>query len=299
LEQSAEEVAQMDNTLAGKYILVTGATSGMGKVTARRLAERGATVVIAGRNSEKTQATVQEIQQRVPKSEVRSLVADLTSLAQVRALAQAYRDACPQLDILIHNAGGMFGERQLTVDGLEMTFALNYFAPFLLTGLLLDTLKASAPSRIITVASVQHVGKQVPFDDLTHEKGYKALQVYAESKLMVILFTYALARRLQGTSVTANTLHPGVVATNFGKDAGGIWPALFTILAPFELSPEKGAQTALYLASSSAVANESGQYFVKSQPARSSETTYDVAVQERLWTLGEQFTGLANSKSAP
>jgi retinol dehydrogenase 12 len=225
----------MDGTLDGKYVLVTGATSGMGKVTARRLAEQGATVVVTGRTAEKTQSAVQEIQKQAPQSAVRSLVADLTSLAQVGALAQAYRDSYPRLDALIHNAGGMFGNRQLSGDGLEMTFALNHFAPFLLTSLLLDTLKASAPSRIVTIASAQHAGKQVPFEDMTHEKGYKPLEVYAESKLMAIMFTYALARRLQGTNVTANTLHPGVVATNFGKDAGGIWPAMFTVLAPFDL----------------------------------------------------------------
>jgi NAD(P)-dependent dehydrogenase (short-subunit alcohol dehydrogenase family) len=283
----------MEGTLGGKYVLVTGATSGMGKVTARRLAEQGATVVIAGRNAEKTQYTAQEIQKQVPHGAVRSLTADLTSLAQVRALAQAYRDAYPRLDTLIHNAGGMFGKRQLSDDGLEMTFALNHFAPFLLTSLLLDTLKASAPARIVIVASAQHAGKQVPFEDMTHEKGYKPLQVYAESKLMAIMFTYALARRLQGTNVTANTLHPGVVATNFGKDAGGMWPAMFTVLAPFELSPEKGAQTALYLASSPEVADVSGEYFVKSKPARSSKESYDVAAQERLWTLSEQVIGHA------
>jgi retinol dehydrogenase-12 len=288
----------MDATLEGKYVLVTGATSGMGTVTARRLAEQGATVVLVGRDAEKTQATVREIQKRVPTSDVRSLVADLSSLAQVRALAQAYRDSSPRLDVLIHNAGGMFGKRQLSADGLEMTFALNYFAPFLLTHLLLDTLKASAPSRVITVASAQHAGKQVPFEDMTHQKGYKPLQVYAESKLMAIMFTYALARRLHGTGVTANALHPGVVATDFGKDAGGMWPAMFTVLAPLSLSPEKGARTAIYLASSPDVADVSGQYFVKSKAARSSSASNDVASQERLWTLSEQVTGLAAPQSA-
>ena len=288
----------MEGTLEGKYVLVTGATSGMGMVTARRLAERGATVIVVGRTAKKTQNTVQEIQKQVPNRDVRSLVSDLTSLAQVRTLAQAYRDAYPRLDALIHNAGGMFGKRRLSGDGLEMTFALNAFAPFLLTGLLLDTLKASAPSRIVTVASAQHAGKQIPFEDMTHEKGYKPLQVYAESKLMAIMFTYALARRLQGTEVTANTLHPGVVATNFGKEAGGMWPAMFTVLSPFELSPEKGAQTALYLATAPDVANVSGEYFVKSKPARSSKESYDVAAQERLWTLSEQVTGRAAPQSA-
>ncbi len=285
----------MDGTLAGKYALVTGATSGMGKVTARQLAERGAIVVLTGRSAEKTQATAQEIQRLVPQSDVKSLVADLTSLAQVRSLAQAYRDAYPRLDILIHNAGGMFGTRQLSADGQEMTFALNVFAPFLLTQLLLDPLQASAPSRIITIASAQHAGKQVPFEDMTHQQGYKPLQVYAEAKLMAIMFTYALARHLQGTTVTANALHPGVVATNFGKDAGGAWPLMFTVLAPFELSPEKGAQTAVYLASSPEVATVSGQYFVKSKPAPSSEASHDTAAQERLWALCEQVTGITAS----
>jgi NAD(P)-dependent dehydrogenase (short-subunit alcohol dehydrogenase family) len=174
-----------------------------------------------------------------------------------------------------------------------MTFALNYFAPFLLTNLLLDKLKASAPSRVITLASAQHAGKQAPFDDLTHASGYKPLDVYAQSKLMAIMFTYELARRLEGPGVTANTLHPGVVATNFGKDEGAMWRAMFTVLAPLSLSPEKGARTALYLASSPDVATVSGKYFVKSKPGPSSEASYDVAAQQRLWAIGEQMTGLA------
>lgn len=282
----------MDTTMAGKHVLVTGATSGMGKVSARQLAQRGATVVITGRNAEKVQTTLREIQEQVPDGAVRSLIADFSSLIQVRALAQAYLDAYPRLDVLLHNAGAMYGTRQLSADGLERTFALNVFAPFLLTGLLLDSLKASAPSRIITIASAQHVGKQVPFEDMTHEQGYKPLQVYAESKLMAIMVTYALARRLEGTEVTASTLHPGVVATSFGKEAGGMWPALFTVLAPLSLSPEKGATTAVYLASSPEVANVSGQYFVKSKPTRSSPPSYDLAAQERLWGVCEQVTGL-------
>ena len=284
----------MAGPLEGAYMLVTGATSGMGKLTALRLAQQGASVVIAGRNPDKTQAAAQDIQRQAPGSNVQFLVADLTSLAQVRALAQAYQRAYPRLDALINNAGGMFARRQLSVDGLEMTFALNYFAPFLLTHLLLDTLKASAPARIITVASATHVGKRVPFDDLTHEQGYKPLDVYAESKLMAIMFTYALARRLEGTGVTANTLHPGVVATNFGKSEGGMWNAMFTALAPFSLSPEKGAQTAIYLASSPEVATVSGQYFIKSRPARSSGASYDVAGQQRLWAISERLTGLTS-----
>jgi retinol dehydrogenase 14 len=180
-----------------------------------------------------------------------------------------------------------------------MTFALNYFSPFLLTHLLLDTLKASgsagAPARVITVGSMTHMGKLVPFDDLTHAKGYKALDVYGESKLMAMMFTYALARGLVGGGVTSNTLHPGVVATNFGKEAGAMWRMMYAALAPMSLSPEKGAQTAIYLASSPDVATTTGKYFVKSKPAHSSEASYDVAAQERLWAIGEQVTGLAAS----
>lgn len=286
----------MERTLEGKRMLVTGATSGMGKVTALRLAQQGASVVLVGRNHDKTEATAQEIRRQAPQSDVQFLVADLSSLAQVRTLAQAYQSAYPRLDVLINNAGGMFARRQLSADGLEMTFALNVFAPFLLTHLLLDTLKANSPARIITVASATHVGKHVPFDDLTHEKGYKPLNVYAESKLMAIMLTYELARHLEGTGVTANTLHPGVVATNFGKDArGSIWPVMVTLMAPFSLSPEKGAQTALYLASSPDVVNVSGQYFVKSRPARSSDASYDVSAQQRLWAICERLTGLTAS----
>jgi NAD(P)-dependent dehydrogenase (short-subunit alcohol dehydrogenase family) len=282
----------MERPLDGKRILVTGATSGMGQVTALRLAQQGAAIVLVGRDQDKTQATAREIRRHAPQSEVQVLVADLSSQAQVRSLAQAYQSAYPRLDVLIHNAGGMFGRRQLSVDGLEMTFALNVFAPFLLTHLLLDSLTASAPARIITVGSATHVGKHVPFDDLTHEHGYKPLNVYAESKLMAIMFTYALARRLDGTGVTANVLHPGVVATNFGKSAGPMWRAMFTVLAPVSLSAEKGAQTAIYLASSPEVATVTGQYFIKCKPARSSEASYDVAAQQRLWAISEQLTGL-------
>jgi NAD(P)-dependent dehydrogenase (short-subunit alcohol dehydrogenase family) len=279
-------------------MLVTGATSGMGKVTALRLVEQGATVVITGRNRDKTEATARELQQRAPKGDVRALVADLTSLAQVRTLAQEYRKSYSRLDALIHNAGGMFAKRSVTEDGLERTFALNYFAPFLLTNLLLDSLQASAPARVVTVASAQHKGQSVPFEDMTHEKRYAPLQIYAESKLMAIMFTYALARRLQGTGVTANTLHPGVVATNFGKDEGGMWRAFFTLLAPFERSPEQGARTAIYLASSPDVADVSGQYFVDSKVAHSSDASHDVTAQERLWTLSKQLTGLTSSDPA-
>jgi NAD(P)-dependent dehydrogenase (short-subunit alcohol dehydrogenase family) len=286
-------VKQIEGPLAGKIMLVTGATSDMGNVTALRLAQQGATVVIAGRNPDKTSATVQALQRQAPQGEVRSLMADLSSMEQVRALARAFREGYPRLDVLVNNAGAMFARRQLSADGLEMTFAVNFFAPFLLTNLLLDTLKASSPAHVITVASAVHAGKVVPFDDMTHEKGYKPLQVYAESKLLAIMFTYELARRLEGTGVTANVLHPGVVATSIAKGAGPLLSTVFALLAPTQRSAEEGARTAIYLASSSEVASVSGRYSVKSKPARSSDASNDVAAQQRLWALGEQATGLA------
>jgi NAD(P)-dependent dehydrogenase (short-subunit alcohol dehydrogenase family) len=284
---------QMEGPLAGKIMLVTGATSGMGTVTALRLAQQGATVVIAGRNPDKTSTTVRALQRQALQGEVRSLVADLSSMEQVRALARAFRDSYPRLDVLVNNAGAMFARRQLSADGLEMTFAVNFFAPFLLTNLLLDMLKASAPAQFITVASAVHVGKAVPFDDMTHETGYKPLQVYAESKLLAIMFTYELARRLEGTGVTANVLHPGVVATSIAKGTGPLMSTVFALLAATQLSDEEGARTAIYLASSPEVASVSGRYFVKAKPARSSDASNDVAAQQRLWALGEQATGLA------
>lgn len=282
----------MERTRDGKFILITGATSGIGKVTAMRLAEQGASVVIVGRDTHKTQTTAQEIQRQAPTSAVRFLLADLSSQAQVRALALEVQRTYPRLDALINNAGALFPRRELTVDGLEMTLAVNYLAPFLLTHLLLDLLTASAPARIITVASATHAGKRVPFDDLNHEQRYHPLSVYGESKLMTIMFTYELARRLEGTGVTANALHPGAVATNFGKSAGGLWSVLFSMFAPFSISPEEGAQTSIYLASSPEVANVSGQYFVKSKPIRSSAASYDLAAQHRLWMVSERLTRL-------
>ena len=281
----------MDSTLADKYILVTGATSGMGKVTAQRLAERGATVVIVGRNAEKTQATMEEIQQRVPKSAVRSLVADLTSRAQVRALAQAYRDTYPRLDVLVNNAGGMFGARQLSSDGLEMTFALNHMAYFVTTELLRPRLKPGA--RIVTTASNAHRGAKLDFDDLQSRKWYSGFPVYSKSKLCNILFNRALARRLKGSGVTANALHPGFVATRFGDNSGGLMRAVFKVAKPIgAISPEEGARTITYLASAPEVADISGEYFYECKIATPSPEARNDEDAERLWEISEGIAAL-------
>lgn len=282
----------------GKIVLITGATNGIGQITAQALAQRGATVVIVGRDTSRTERAAQEIKRQAPDSAVHTLLADLSSQAQVRRLAEEFQTRFPRLDVLVNNAGAVFAKRQISVDGIEMTLALNHLAPFLLTNLLLDTLKASDHARVVTVASAAHVGTRIPFDDLNHEHGrYQNFVVYGQSKLMNIMFTYELARRLAGTTVTANTLHPGFVATNFGKSNGGWWDTVFTLIRPFAISPEQGAQTSIYLASSPEVATITGQYFAKRRPIKSSSASYDREAQQRLWAVSEELT--ARSASAP
>ncbi len=283
----------MRENLAGKTILITGATNGIGYIAAHALAEMGATTVIVGRNADRAQASVATIQRETGNTDVHALTADLSSQAEVRALAATFQAQYPRLDVLLNNAGAIFMSRQTTVDGYERTFALNHLAPFLLTHLLLDRLKADAPARVVTVASMAHAGHTIDCDDVNQTaRGYSAWRVYGESKLANVMFTYALARRLEGTNVTANTLHPGFVATGFAKNNGALWQLAMTLARPFAISPEQGAQTSIYLASSPDVAIVSGRYFVKRQPAKSSAASYDIAAQEQLWTLSEQMTGV-------
>jgi NAD(P)-dependent dehydrogenase (short-subunit alcohol dehydrogenase family) len=274
----------------GKIALITGATSGIGYATARGLAIRGARLVISGRDSALTRRVASELA-RVTRAGVTPLVADLASQAGVRRLAEEVNSQFDHIDILINNAGGVFTHRQLTVDGIEMTLALNHLAPFLLTRLLLERLKASPRGRIITVASEAHRGVRVPFDDMNHARGpWRTFQVYGQSKLMNIMFTYELARRLDGSQVTANALHPGYVATNFGKNNGGLWKTLFALGQPFAISAEQGAQTGIFLATSPAVAQTTGKYFTRSKPASSSRESYHLEEQQRLWRMSEELT---------
>lgn len=287
-------MAQTVETLAGKTVLVTGGTSGIGYIAARTLAGMGATVAIVGHHAARAQGAAARIQRETGAASVQALVADLSSLEQVRSLAEQVQQRYPRLDVLLNNAGGVFMGRQTTVDGYERTFAINHLAPFLLTNLLLDRLKADAPARIITVSSMAHQGQRIHLDDLNQKRrGYSAWRAYGESKLANLLFTYALARRLAGSGVTANTLHPGFVATNFAKNNGPLWQVFMTLARPFAISPERGAQTSVYLASSPEVANVSGRYFIRSKPAQSSRASMDVDAQEELWRLSEQMTGLA------
>jgi retinol dehydrogenase 12 len=277
--------------LSGKVILVTGATEGIGRVTAERLAGMGTQVIILGRNPSKTAAVAAAIRQSTG-ARVEVLVADLSILAQVHGAAQEFLAHHNRLDVLVNNAGAIFTSRQVSADGYEMTFALNHLGYFLLSMLLLDTLKASAPARIVNVSSGAHQVASLDFSDLQSEKSYTAFGAYGRSKLANIYFTYELARRLEGSGVTANCLHPGFVATNFGASNGGIFRPIFRLGQIFALSPEKGAQTSIYLASSPAVDGVSGKYFDRKRAVASSSVSYDREAAARLWAISLQMTGL-------
>ena len=273
----------------GKVCVVTGASSGIGRVTALGLAERGATVVLVCRNEEWGAPVLEEIERRGGIGTATLLVADLSSQRQVRAVAAAFLERFDRVHVLINNAGiAGWGTRLVTEDGLETTFAVNHLAPFLLTGLLLDQLKASAPARVITVSSAAHKNFALDFDDLQGERRYSGFGAYSRSKLANILFTRELSRRLEGTGVTANCLHPGVVATGIFRDLPRWLRVVFT--SPLVLSPEKGADTLLYLATAPEVAELSGLYFVRRKPARTSRISCDPAVARRLWEASEALT---------
>jgi retinol dehydrogenase-12 len=273
----------------GTTCLVTGATSGIGQATAARLAELGATVITVARDRARGAQAAAAIRRRAPRARVEVLTADISRLGQVRALAAQVHDRYDRLDVLVNNAGVAKFRPQLTPDGLGVTFATNHLGPFLLTNLLLDQLRHSAPARVITVSSDRHTQQRsVPWDDLEpgHDCTYKA------SKLLNILFTYELARRLAGTGVTANCLSPGFVRTELGREATGAFRVFLRLARPFQTSPDAGAQTSVYLATSPEVAEVSGRYFEKCAPAESSALSRDPAAAERLWQLSAQLSGL-------
>src|ERR1051326_3052548 len=278
-----------ETRMQGKICLVTGSTSGIGKVTARELAKQDATVVLVSRNRAKGEATLAEIKQATGNPNVDLLVADLSLLEDVRHLAAEFQQAYPHLHLLVNNAGGAYPKRKLTSEGFETTLAVNYLAPFLLTELLLDTLKASAPARIVNVASAAHTSGSIDFDNLQGEKRYGTMKNYSQAKLALLLWTYELARRLEGTGVTVNALHPGVVASNFFGGISGTAARVMSLFKPFLLTTEQGAQTTLYLATSPQVEGVTGKYFVKSQEKKSSSLSYDQALGSRLWEVTEQL----------
>src|ERR687896_1437129 len=283
--------------IEGKTCLITGSTSGIGKEIAIGLAKMKANVVLVGRNKAKCQATLEEISRNVSinsnKDRVSYLLADLSSQASIQQLANEFLDRYESLDILINNAGVFLSRRLITVDGIEYTFAVNHLAPFLLTNLLLERIKASSPSRIITTSSVAHRGAHINFDNLQFEKGrYNGVEAYRQSKLANILFTTELARRSTGSGVTSNCFHPGGVRTNLVQSSPWYYRLIWTIIGPFLVSPNKGADTAIYLASSSMVENVSGEYFVNRKSVDPSGLADDPQLAAKLWMKSEELTGI-------
>ncbi len=276
----------------GKVVLITGGTSGIGKAAARMLAGLGAEVVVTGRSKEKGEAVVEEIRRESDNSEVYLLLADLAVQAEVRRLTKEFEASHDRLDVLINNAGLVQDRRAETPDGIEMTLAVNHLAPFLLTNLLLDLLKKSAPSRIINVSSTAERFGKMDLDDLQSKRRYRAFPVYGKSKLANIMFTYELAERLKGTGVTANCLHPGSINTNFGNNNRSPMTLLFRAFKPFMRSPEEGADTIFYLAASPDVEGMTGKYLSDRKVMTSSEESYDENLRKKLWEASEELTGL-------
>jgi NAD(P)-dependent dehydrogenase (short-subunit alcohol dehydrogenase family) len=274
--------------------MVTGATAGIGEVTARELARMGATLIGVGRNPEKCQATAQQIKAETGNPDVTFMVADLSSQAEVRRLAEEFKRQYQRLHVLVNNAGAVFNRRQESVDGIEMTMALNHLNYFLVTHLLLDLLKASAPARIVNVSSDAHQPARINFDDIEARTRYSGWTMYGQSKLANVLFTYELSRRLEGTGVTVNALHPGFVATNFGHNNGSLMRMGMKLLQRFAArTPAQGAETSIYLASSPDVEGVTGKYFSDRRAVQSSAASYDQAAARKLWEWSDQMTARA------
>ena len=278
--------------MAGQTVLVTGGTGGIGQATAIGLAAMGARVGVTGRDISRTRAAAADIAAASGNPAVDPFPADMSSQAEVRRLAGEVLAAYPRLDVLVNNVGGFWATRRVTADELEHTFAVNHLAPFLLTSLLLDRLKASAPARIVTVSSGAHATGKMNFDDLLGERRYSGQEAYSQSKLANVMFTYELARRVEGTGVTATVLHPGVVRTGFAAEDPSPMLKVFLPLIRLSLkTPEKGAATSIYLASSPEVAGVTGKYFVGGKPKTSSPSSYDTAAASRLWQISLDLTG--------
>jgi NAD(P)-dependent dehydrogenase (short-subunit alcohol dehydrogenase family) len=274
-----------------KLVVVTGATAGIGKVTARELARKGAQVVIVGRDPEKCEHVVRELRNASGNPAVEFMVADLASRAAIRRLAAEFASQYERLDVLVNNAGAVNVRRLESPDGIELTFALNHLNYFLLTLLLLPVLDRSPSARIVNVASDAHFGGALRLDDPEYKRQrYFGFTAYAQSKLANIMFTYALARRLEGTTITANALHPGFVSSRFATNNGGIYRLVPLVARLMGVSEDVGARTSVYLASSPEVEGVSGAYFSEGRLARSSALSYDTTLQEELWQISEQMT---------
>jgi len=279
----------------GKVCVITGGTDGIGKAAAYGLAVQGAKLLVHGRDPHKGARAVAELKARSGNPAIEFLQADFSSLADVRRLAAAVMEHTPRVDVLVNNAGGIFAPRTLSKDGYEMTFAVNHLAPFLLTHLLVDTLKSGRPSRIVTTASHAHLRAKISFDDLQATRKYSAMGAYGSSKLANILFTRALAKRLEGTAVTATCLHPGFVRTSVGRDVDmSPWlKRVFGLISRFARSPEKGAETVVYLATSPQVQGASGGYYFDCKLTPPSSAAQDDSAAEQLWRVSERLVGIA------
>lgn len=278
--------------LQNKIVMVTGATSGIGEATAHNLAAMGATLIIVARNAEKANATQASIQQQTG-SQPHVLLADLSVQAQIRQLAADFQANFGRLDVLVNNAGIFNLNREESTDGFEMTWATNHLNYFLLTNLLLDSLKASPAARIVNVSSGAHTGGEIYFDDPNMTENFSSWKAYSQSKLANVMFTYELARQLERTPITVNALHPGFVRSGFARNNGWLGRLLMPIVGLAAISPAKGAETMTYLASADEVAGISGKYFDKKKAVPSSELSYDTDAQKRLWEMSAEMVGLA------
>jgi retinol dehydrogenase-14 len=284
--------------MVGKTVLITGATSGIGRATALGMARMGAHLAIIGRDRVRTEGAAREIH-AAGDGRVDLFIADLSSQSQVRDLAEELLQTLPRIHVLINNVGGYFDSRHVTADRLERTFALNHLAPFLLTSLLMEKLKQSASARVVTVSSNAQATGRIDFSDLQGERSYSGARAYSQSKLANVLFSYELARRLKGTSVTSNALHPGVASTSFGTDDPATVQRIFIpFLRPFMKSPTQGAVTSIHLASAPELEQVSGRYFANSHPKKSSGPSYVQATAARLWQVSADLVGLTTPTDA-
>jgi NAD(P)-dependent dehydrogenase (short-subunit alcohol dehydrogenase family) len=288
--------------MKGKIFIITGSNSGIGKETVTNLAEMGTTIVMVVRDQDRGEKARTEIVKQTGNNSVDLMICDLSSMDSIRLFAQQFKRKYDRLDVLVNNAGALFNKREVTPEGFEQTLAVNYLGPFLLTHELLDLLKSSAPSRIINVSSGLAKNGKVDLDDLQSEKNYKGTKayskvrapVYANTKLMLMMFTYELARRLKGSAVTANVLMPGFVATNLGKNSGSLSSSImFKMVRPMQVSAKKGAETSIYLASSEDVKDVTGKCFIKKKEAMTCPASYDEELQKRLWNKTENMLSLA------
>ena len=279
--------------MQGKTVVVTGGTSGIGEVAAVNLAGQGARIVLIARDPARADATLAKLRTANPSALHTVHLADLSSLAEMKRVAGEIAAAEPRIDVLVNNAGAVFTARQESVDGLEMTFAVNHMAYFVVTNILLPNLKATPGARIVSTASMAHSSGKIDFDDLQLRKKYSTFHAYGTSKLMNILFSRELARRLEGSGVTANCLHPGGVATRFGSNNSGLMAVIFKVAISIAgISPEKGAQTIIHLASSPDVATISGEYFYKCKVIEPTAAAQDDAAAKRLWDVSAKIAGI-------